>query len=1610
LIQKKVKNTNLFRWFVNCDPQNTPAGKRIYIAIRLMLLFFAFFVFPGIAVSQVAVVSSYFNAADPRDEWTEILVIQDTLDMRNWSLRDNSSTQDNWSTPIVFNNIPFWEHMRAGTIIMIWHRQYPAASTTVKHPLDFNPSDGYLELHANDPVYFTGGTFGTSPSFNGSTLNIAGNGDILQLRNTSATHIHALGHKTIVGIDFTNLPFPKLNHTQSINSDEMVIVCPGSTILEYGTTVPQIGTTFTAITTNTATTFGLPNSCAAGLSTNSDFWRNTRQPGWNTPTLTATPNGTYTQVTLNWNSCIDPYSADGTEGYLILRNTSNVFSTPSDGTSYSAGDLIGSAAVVANISPSSTLTYIDNSTVLCGNSYYYRIYAYRFSQDNLNGNNYNAARGCAYNENSYASATANGPSAPVAPSSATSDRNNFCSDDAGNIILSASGGSGVNLEWFENSCGGTLIGSVNNLIIPSPTVTTTYYVRWTSPGCTPSNCISVTVTVSDLPTIADAGPNQSLCGVLTTLLEGNNPTSGAGLWTLLSGTGTINFTNPSLYNTAVNVSFQGTYTLKWTITNGSVCPASEDLVTLIFGNAITVTAGSNSPVCSGNSIQLTSDIAGATYSWTGPGGFSSSEQNPVINPASATNSGIYTITVTGIPGGCPPTTNSVSVIVNNSPTDPISVTSNISVLCADDPGNITLTATGGSGLSLEWFEGACGGTLIGTGTSLTLASPTITTTYYARWTSSSCGNSACKSVTVLVNDLPTQAFAGNDQSYCGVLTCILAGNNPLVGSGVWTVLSASGAVSFTDPTLYNSQVTVGTQGTYSLQWTISNGSICPASNDEVTIIFGDAVSVLAGSNSPVCNGDTIKLTSSITGATYSWTGPGGFTSTEQNPLIPGSTNSNNGSYIVTVSNIPGGCPATTNSTSVTVLNKPATPAISSLNVTGTSQDVCIGSQFPYTIDPLTPGSIYNWMLSGGGNFASPNGTNFMLVNWTTAGGPYTLSVTETNTEGCTGNPVSLYIMVNNVSTASVSIAPDNNPVCNGTTVTFTAEAVNGGSNPFCTWFVNGIQRPNPGPLTFSYIPSDGDKVQAKLESSSPCAFPNPVLSSEIIMSVTSTVLPEISITTPATSLCTGDTATITASINYGGDSPLFTWYVNGILQSGYTSSTFTFIPGNGYSVTATLISNLSCASPNTVNSQAIVFTINQNLLVDLSIAQENVLCTSDPVTLKAFPINSGPMPVYEWYLNNFIIPGQQSSIYTGFLNAGDQVYARVISSLSCATGNPGTSNKLTISKPPLLEVMPVDTINETCGLGNGSISISATGGTGALQYSVNTPPEWRNNSVFDSLSALIPYSVSVRDENGCITFYGVVILSDSPGPVVSAAGGGQFCYGDTVSLSANSSTGILYEWTAPSGNIIYNQDLILNNISFSDSGLYQIIVRIQDLVCSDTAWQTVGVHKLPEVSLGQPEVLCSGTPIVLSPGSGYMTYLWQDGSIAEDFIASDAGIYFVHVMDSAGCAGGDTVLLQNCSQVYFPSAFSPNSDGTNDNFRPVTGGIILLDYSITIYNRWGQSIYKSNDYLTGWDGKLNGNDVPSGLYSYFVSYKLSDPTNASPGEIQKVRGSVTLLR
>ncbi|MDO8898842.1 MAG: PKD-like domain-containing protein, partial [Bacteroidales bacterium] len=302
---------------------------------------------------------------------------------------------------------------------------------------NYDKTDGFIRVNANDGNYFNGGFFG-------STLEIAKNGDLVQIKNSSGIHVHVLGHKPLHGDSYGPIPAPKLNHTELLESGEAVMVCPGNNLSDFGNPA-QSGTAFTA--KSSLKVAGLPNICG---STNSDFWRGQRQPLWSNITANGAYNPVNNQITLEWSPLADPNPSDNYQGYLILRNTTNTFGTPVDGQIYSPGNTIGGATVVGINTGSTDNVFTEIQNVSCNQSVYYRIYGFRFS-----GSHGNTARGRAYNETNFANITVTNTTPTVNPP--TPNSKTICSGEFTNFTFSSST-DGATLSWTAALFGGVASG------------------------------------------------------------------------------------------------------------------------------------------------------------------------------------------------------------------------------------------------------------------------------------------------------------------------------------------------------------------------------------------------------------------------------------------------------------------------------------------------------------------------------------------------------------------------------------------------------------------------------------------------------------------------------------------------------------------------------------------------------------------------------------------------------------------------------------------------------------------------------------------------------------------------------------------------------------------------------------------------------------------------------------------------------------------------------------------------------------------------------------------------------------------------------------------------
>lgn len=175
-------------------------------------------------------------------------------------------------------------------------------------------------------------------------------------------------------------------------------------------------------------------------------------------------------------------------------------------------------------------------------------------------------------------------------------------------------------------------------------------------------------------------------------------------------------------------------------------------------------------------------------------------------------------------------------------------------------------------------------------------------------------------------------------------------------------------------------------------------------------------------------------------------------------------------------------------------------------------------------------------------------------------------------------------------------------------------------------------------------------------------------------------------------------------------------------------------------------------------------------------------------------------------------------------------------------------------------------------------------------------------------------------------------------------------------------------------------------------GTYWVEVDIDGCISTDSIFIS---FNNPSVNLGRDTFKCENEPFALNAFYPDATYLWSDGSTERRLVLQDTGTYWVTV-DLNGCQESDTIHVDLCEIVRdpcleFPNAFTPNGDGLNDLFRPVSF-CRLESYQISIYNRYGEQIFGSENVEEGWDGFYNNRKPLQGVYVYVAeySYKLDD--------------------
>jgi hypothetical protein len=594
---------------------------------------------------------------------------------------------------------------------------------------------------------------------------------------------------------------------------------------------------------------------------------------------------------------------------------------------------------------------------------------------------------------------------PAPPPAPTAVQNPACNQTNLNPVLNPP--PGVTYFWQGTTPNGT--STANTAANPfSVTTSGTYYVRARDAGGCWSTRDSIIMTILPPPASPNIAANNPAC-ISQTLSLSATGTGTSYIWAgpngFTSADSVANITN-------VNIFHAGVYSVN-AIALGCTSTVAATINIVVNPMPAGPIASSNGPVCENSLLNLFSSVVpGATYAWSGPGGFNATTQNGTINPVQLFNAGVFS--VVSIVNGCSSLVGTVTVVVNPIPAAPV-LSSNTPV-CSG--GALNLSATGPIG-SYVW-SGPNGFTA-------NVQNPVISNITMAGsgiYSSSSVVNgctSPAATLPVTVTASPAAITPSSNAPICEGQALNLSATSAGTGTYWWT--GPNGYTS-TDQEPIIVPALLTDAGTYSV-YAFESG--CYSTPTTVNISIQPApVIPSTGSNSPVCSGSNIFLTAAtVAGATYDWFGPNAFVSNLQNPVIANSTILEAGMYTVFVT--ANGCTSLGDSFLVVVNETPALP-FGSVN-----SPACTGDIINFAAADATP-ATYWW--TGPNGFTSTDQYPFIGVASLTDNGNYNL---YTIVNGCTSSVAVVPLIVN--STPASPVVSANSPVCGTTTLQLQSNTV-----------------------------------------------------------------------------------------------------------------------------------------------------------------------------------------------------------------------------------------------------------------------------------------------------------------------------------------------------------------------------------------------------------------------------------------------------------------------------------------------------------------------------------------------------------------------------------------
>jgi gliding motility-associated-like protein/uncharacterized repeat protein (TIGR01451 family) len=847
--------------------------------------------------------------------------------------------------------------------------------------------------------------------------------------------------------------------------------------------------------------------------------------------------------------------------------------------------------------------------------------------------------------------------APIAPSpTATYGDPLNCAGDT--LWLTAQGDSAHTYLWTGPN---GFTGSGATVFVPNagPDYNGSYEVTVSNGNCT----VVASVTINSiLPYPATPSLVQPLvvCEGANVILQANpyNGTVVDYLWATPNGM--VTTTTPSLLLQPVALGDSGNYALMVTVNGCSSLVSGTVALEVNPTPATPVILTNQTTYCEGDTVVLgTPNFPGATYNWSGPAGYASTQQNPpIIAGATTIHTGVFELFV--VFDGCRSAIAHDTIVVQSRPTAPMLFAPNAS-LCDGDP--IVLTSNGSCN-SHYWVgpQGFSAAVLGNPSQNTTVATTTIYATdsaYLAgAWTTICVATNGCASIPsapvhITIAPRPLAPTVTNPGPQCaGTTLTLVATSNAVGGTYLWTGPNGF-AYQGQSPTLSN--ITLAHAGDYGVVVS-SNG--CTSDTTWTTVVI-DTVPAMPNPTvtGPVCAGSSLILEANVTASAYLWTGPSGFTSTQQNPVITGLTTANSGYYQLVVAQ--NACSSGTALVNVTVVDNNDVPA---LNANG---PLCEGETLSLSAAPVAGSNVaYVWTCPGPMVDTTLVPALSAAATTTAYTGWYSLNVLV---DGCPSpNSAPVYVEVHPRPAAPTITS--NGPVCEGGNIVLatTAQADSylwRGPNSFVSTqqqpsVITGAQAYHGGTYSLSVTQDGCQSADASTLVVVTVAGPAPTLQSN-------------------SPVCTGDTIVIVAS----SGANQYLWTSPGGATTTTAGPILVLAPAdathNGQYTVQGLVAG--CA---TAQSAPIMVSVSDVIQENAFAGDDRLVCNGDGTTmLQAGNTTAAGL----WTTNSnatIVSPGQAHTLVTNLEPGIDYVFHWTLQAVGClSTSN--DSVHVSVAQSPL---------------------------------------------------------------------------------------------------------------------------------------------------------------------------------------------------------------------------------------------------------------------------------------------------------------------------------------